>query len=173
MAAPGIKRLAVDSNLLFDLAAGEDFAHTFLESFQERGYSFRAPPTVVEELVFISLKRTTRDPSEIAICGLAQMALQNMLSWQITPFDLPPVGRGITEQFARILQQRGHLPEGEFNDGLILAETSLAGIPVLVTNDRHLTDIDPVQLRLSFESSDLTPVAVSRPGAMLRALARS
>jgi predicted nucleic acid-binding protein len=173
MAAPGIKKLAVDSNLLFDLAAGKDFAHTFREAFQERGYSFRAPPTVVAELVFISLKPTARNSFEAAPGSLARIALQSMLSWQIAPFDLPPVGHGITEQFARMLQQRGYLPEGEFNDGLILAETSLAGIPVLVTNDHHLTDIDPVQLRLSFESSDLTPVIVSRPGAMLRALAKS
>lgn len=40
MAAPGQKkRLALDTNLLFDLAAGKDFAHTFREIYQERGYA--------------------------------------------------------------------------------------------------------------------------------------
>jgi hypothetical protein len=44
MAAPGTrKRLALDSNLLIDLAAEEDYAHTFREEFQERGYSLWLP----------------------------------------------------------------------------------------------------------------------------------
>jgi hypothetical protein len=38
MAAQGTrKRFALDSNLLMDLAGGEDYAHTFLEEFQQRG----------------------------------------------------------------------------------------------------------------------------------------
>jgi hypothetical protein len=40
MAAPGQKKLlAPDTNLLFDLAGEKDFAHTFREVDQERGYS--------------------------------------------------------------------------------------------------------------------------------------
>jgi hypothetical protein len=40
MAAPGKKKLlALDTNLLFDLAADKDFAHTFREVYQEHGYS--------------------------------------------------------------------------------------------------------------------------------------
>jgi hypothetical protein len=39
MAGPGKKKLlALDTNLLFDLAADKDFAHTFREVYQERGY---------------------------------------------------------------------------------------------------------------------------------------
>jgi len=36
--------LALDTNLLFDLAADKDFAHTFREVYQERGYSLVVPP---------------------------------------------------------------------------------------------------------------------------------
>ena len=44
------KRLALDTNILFDLAAGEDFAHDFIGVFIEKGYVFSVPPTVVQEL---------------------------------------------------------------------------------------------------------------------------
>jgi hypothetical protein len=41
------------------------------------------------------------------------------------------VGHGITEQFANRLLRVGILPEGEFNDGLILADkVSVIGIDI-------------------------------------------
>jgi len=47
MVAPAQKKLlALDTNLLFDLAAEKDFAHAFREVYQERGYSLVVPPTV-------------------------------------------------------------------------------------------------------------------------------
>ena len=171
MAAPAIlKRLAVDSNILFDLAAESDFAHTFIEVFQERGYSIKVPPTAIQEVTFIAFERPARTATEISERGLACIALKKMLSWGLMPFDLIPVGHGITEQFVNKLQNLGHLPDDEFNDGLILAETSLACVPVLLTNDTHLTSIDSTQLRICFESADLMPVIVTRPGTMLRAV---
>jgi len=44
------KQLALDTNLLLDLAADGDFAHDFKEVFQSRGYCLLAPPTVLSEL---------------------------------------------------------------------------------------------------------------------------
>lgn len=49
---PSPKELALNSNLLFDLAAGEDFALSLLEACQERGVRFKVPPTVVQELAY-------------------------------------------------------------------------------------------------------------------------
>ena len=44
MAAPGQKKqLALDTNVLFDLAAEKDFAHSFREVYQERGFSLEFP----------------------------------------------------------------------------------------------------------------------------------
>jgi hypothetical protein len=68
------------------------------------------------------------------------------------------------------LIRKGFLPEGEFNDGLILAETALVCIPILVTSDNHLLGIDNTILRVQFENSDLPPVLVSHPRDILRAL---
>jgi hypothetical protein len=46
MAATGPrKQLALDTNLVLDLAEGADFAHEFKELFLEKGYALRLPPT--------------------------------------------------------------------------------------------------------------------------------
>src|ERR1035437_675168 len=113
MAAPAQKKLlALDTNLLFDLAAKKDFAHAFREVYQERGYSLVVPPTVIPELTYYALVK------QCAETPLALKALQQMRAWGLTPFDLKSVGHGITEQFSEKLMRLGLLPEGEFNDGL-------------------------------------------------------
>ena len=164
MAARGQKkRLALDTNLLFDLAAEKDFAHTFREVYQERGYSLAVPPTVIQELAYCALEK------QCAETPLAAKALRQLRAWGLSPFDLKSVGHGITEQFSQKLMRVGLLPEGEFNDGLILAETALAGIPVLVTSDADLLDIEEIPLRVQFEEADLPPVRICHPKLLLKA----
>jgi hypothetical protein len=68
-----------------------------------------------------------------------------------------------------LLRQR-LIPEDEFNDGLILAETSLAEIPLLVTSDKHLLNIDEDALLLAFNEADLSPVHPVHPKRLLRVL---
>src|SRR5258706_6839596 len=134
------KPLAVDSNLLFDLAEKKDFALTFLEMAKEKNYTLHLPPTVVQELTFAALHKSGEEQK------LAFAALQNLRGWGITPFDLVSVGHGITEQFARRLHELKLLPEAELNDGLILAETGLAGNPRLLSSAKHLLGIEPGHL---------------------------
>jgi len=166
MAAPAPKKLlALDTNLLFDLAAEKDFAHTFREVYQERGYVLVVPPTAIQELAHCALEKQSAETP------LALKALQQMRSWNLSPFDLKSVGHGITEQFAGKLLRIGLLPEGEFNDGLILAETALANIPALVTSDADLLDIDARKLAVQFEAADLPPVQICHPKLLLRAVA--
>ena len=86
------------------------------------------------------------------------------------PFDLDSVAEAIGEKFVRDLLRQGLIPEAEFNDGLILAETSLEGIPVLVTSDQHLLAIDENTLMLDFNEADLFPVHPVHPKLLLRAL---
>jgi predicted nucleic acid-binding protein len=164
MAAQTQKRqLAVDTNVLFDLADDQDFAHTFREAFQQRGYVIKVPPTVIQELAFACTKGG-------GTAQTAKRALQQMRSWDLLPFDLISAGHGVTEQFSKKLIDKGYLPDGEFNDGLILAETALANIPMLVTSDGDLLEIDAPSLRVQFEDSDLFPVVVVHPKDLLRAL---
>ena len=55
MASNQKKRLALDTNLPFDLAARLDFAHDFRVVFQAANYSLQAGPTVFRELGFAVL----------------------------------------------------------------------------------------------------------------------
>src|SRR2546427_7797960 len=151
------KRFALDSNLLIDLAAEEDYAHTFREEFQQRGYSLWLPPTVAHELLHAS--ETKSDPDST----LARSALAQLLDWQIYPIALSSLDVGIAEVFARKVVNSSLLPPEEYNDGLILAESSLAAIAVLVSSDHHLLDMPEDRLLVCFNDSDLPPTRVAHP----------
>ena len=157
------KPLAADSNLLFDLAEKKDFALTFLEVAKERGCTLNLPPTVVQELTFAAFHKSGEKQK------FALAALQNLRGWGIVPFDLVAVGHGITEQFARRLHELKLLPETELNDGLILAETGLAGIPLLVSSDKHLLDIEADELARVCRERHLAEVSVVHPKKLLQA----
>jgi predicted nucleic acid-binding protein len=165
MAAP-LKRLALDTNILLDLASGEDFAHDFRETFQERGYALWVPPTVVAELTHQASERESETQQ------LALAALQSLLSWGIRPYDLKAVGHGITESFAKYLIRERLLPDNEFHDGVILAETALGDIPILATSDKHLLNMDESDLKPAFDAQDLMQVTPLHPRNLRRALLR-
>lgn len=93
-----------------------------------------------------------------------------MKQWGVLPFDLDSAAEAVCERFVRSLIQQRLIPEDEFNDGLILAETSLEQIPLLVTSDRHLLDMDDDALLLAFNEADLSPVHSVHPKRLLRAL---
>jgi len=158
------KPLAVDTNLLLDLARELEVAHEFREIFQAAGYTLQAGPTVFEELGYAALHGNEPE------CILAQQGVAQAAKWGIRPFDLSDVERAIAERFAEHLLARGLLPEEEFNDALILAETSVAGIAMLVTSDRHLLDVDSDALALAFNEADLSPVHPAHPKALSKAL---
>jgi len=165
MAAQGArKRFALDSNLLIDLADEQDYAHTFREEFQHRGYSLWLPPTVAHELLHAA--DTKSDPD----AELAVAALEQLLDWDIFPIALSSLDVGIAESFARNLIKSSLLPPEEYNDGLILAESSVAAIPVLVSSDHHLLDIPEDRLLVCFNEADLYPVRPAHPKGLLKAL---
>ena len=164
MAASPKKQLSLDTNVLLDFARGRDFAHEFREEFQRRGYSLLLAPTVLAELEYLL---TFGTGSERA---LALKASEKGEVWQLTAFDLPEVRLTLAEHFARGLQDRNLVPLDEFNDGLILAESSLAEIPLLVTSDKHLLGIDEEALMLAFNEADLLPVHPVHPKRLLAAL---
>ena len=159
------KQLSLDTNLVFDLAENKDFAHDFREVFQRKGYALVLPPTAAQELHFIFTHDACAAQRELARTGLT-----HLLQWGIRPFDLDSTAEAIGGQFVRGLFQHRLLPDDEMNDGLILAETSLAGIPLLVTSDKHLLDLDEDALRLAFNEADLAPVHPVHPKNLLRAL---
>jgi hypothetical protein len=100
---------------------------------------------------------------------MALSALTHLLDWRIYPIGLSSVDNAIADIFSRRLMKKGLLPPAEYNDGLVLAETSLAGIPVLVSSDRHLLELLEDQLFVCFNDADLLPVRVAHPKGLLRA----
>jgi predicted nucleic acid-binding protein len=164
MAASQKQSLALDTNLLLDLAGEKDFAHEFKEEFSSRGYSLLVPPTVVAELAFFaSLKGASQQE-------IANVALEKISAWKCQPFTLSSTQLAIAIRFAARLMDSALIPETEQNDGKILAQTSLAKIPLLVTSDRHLLDVDVDALLLAFNDADLLPVHPSHPKQLLKAL---
>jgi predicted nucleic acid-binding protein len=159
------KQLSLDANFIFDLAGEEDFAHDLLEAFQGKGYALVLPPTASHELHLIFTRGDSKAERE-----LARTALTRLKQWGIRPFDLDSAAEAVCEQFVRGLLQQHLIPEDEFNDGLILAETSLEQIPLLVTSDKHLLDMDEDTLLLAFNEADLSPVHPVHPKRLLRAL---
>lgn len=159
------KQLSLDANIVFDLAGDKDFAHDFREIFQSKGYALVLPPTAAHELHLIFTHGDSESERE-----LARKALTHLKQWGIRPFDLDSVAEANCQQFVLGLLRQRLIPEDEFNDGLILAETSLQEIPVLVTSDKHLLNIDEDALRLAFTEADLSPVYPLHPKRLLRVL---
>ena len=164
MAASPKHRLSLDTNVLLDLARSQDFAHEFREEFQKRGYALMLSPTVLVELEFLLTFGTATEQK------LARKAYDQVERWRLTAFALPEVRLAIAEEFSRRLQHQGLLPPEEFHDGLILAETSLGDIPLLVTSDAHLLDIDEDALLMAFNEADLLAVHPVHPKRLLKAL---
>src|SRR5439155_14713353 len=141
------KRLALDTNVLLDLAEPKDFAHEFRETFQNKDYSLFIAPTVVAELDALSLYGTAKQRR----CG--NLALGKLLSWGIKAFDLSSIAEHLAEQFAQRVIAAGLIPAEEMNDALILGQTSSAEIPLLVTSDKHLLNIDETHLKAAFDDA--------------------
>ncbi|MBE0542648.1 MAG: hypothetical protein IH623_14915 [Verrucomicrobia bacterium] len=164
MATSTKKSLALDTNLLLDLAEGSDFAHDFREEFVGRGYGLVVPPAVLAELEALVVA------GRVPQCDFAITALESLVAWECQPFLLSALSLSIAACFAERLLDLRLIPETERNDGKILAQTSLMQIPFLVTSDKHLLDIDEEALLLALNEADLLPVHPVHPKRLLKAL---
>jgi hypothetical protein len=122
-------------------------------------------------IIFRSYFHSTVLADKLSRYHLAVKAPQELGSWNLSPLDLKSVGHGITQKFSERLLRVGLLPEGEFHDGLILAETALTDIPALVISDADLLGMDKTKLAAEFEAADLPTVAVCHPKLLLKGLA--
>ena len=164
MGETGLKRqLALDANILFDLAEQRLFAHEFIGFFKEQSFALCVPPTVLAELAFFA-EEPDRDKGL-----LARKALAGTQKWGLIPYEVNPVGKDIAERFSARLREKGLLPNEEKHDGEILAETSLRQIPILVTRDGPLLNVDETSLTIAFQEADLAPVKIVHPRSFLEA----
>lgn len=159
MAVP--QRLALDTNVLFDRAKDERFAVDFCEGFTRKKFSLEVPETVISELSFFRVNGAD-DEQE-----LAEVALNSLLGWGMTPVLLTDIEKAYKKNFIAIAQEMTILPPKELNDLHILAETSIAGIPALVTSDGPLLGTNPFDLQQAFSNAGLDFVSVVHPARMM------
>jgi predicted nucleic acid-binding protein len=158
------KRLALDTNVLLDLAAGHEFALRFKREFQAREIALYCPPGVAAELDHLSVHGTAAQRERSGI------ALDRLIEWGITPIVLTDVQKRSRKNFMSFVEDRKILPEGEVNDARILADTAIAEIPMLVTSDAGILEADQVALSLAFEDASLRVVHPVHPAKLTRAL---
>lgn len=158
------KSLALDTNVLFDLACGARFAHAFKDAFQARGYALKVVPTVVAEIANLSVCGDERQRE------LSVSALKSLTDWKITPIILSDVELSYRKNFMAFIEERSILPHGEINDSRILAETSIGGVQVLVTSDKALLEVDQTALSLAFDDAGLSVVTTAHPKRLHGAL---
>ena len=163
MEASSRKRLSLDTNVLFDLADGKDFAHDFRETYQRKGYALLISPMAVAELYFL------RDHGDAEEQRLSSLSLAGLTTWDIQVFPLTHLQRDIARRFASAIIRQGLLPASELNDALILAEAAVAEIPLVVSSDQHLLGVDHDALRAACMEADLNPVFPVSPCRLTRA----
>lgn len=165
---PGPKQtlVALDTNILIDLASGLDNAIDCIATFRERAKIavFVVPPTVIEELSYISASGETSKERKAAL-----LALRNLVDkWNFQPLDCVPVGNGIVDEIGRKIRNAGLLPDEEVNDSFVIAESALVGAAFLISSDRHISGIDREGLRATLDDSDVAVPAIVHPAQVAR-----
>jgi len=144
--------IAIDTNVLLDLAAGEELVIDCLATISKRisNSGIIVLPTVILELRKIVKSGGTTEKR------FATKALVSMLDpWGFRPVNCIPAGRGIVEQIARKIRSKGLIPEEEIHDSFIVAEAALYGVTILISNDGHIKNIDQQMLKIELDSSDV------------------
>lgn len=167
MPPPPKPTLAVDSNVLFDLADGKRFAETAIEVLKEQGATILVTPTVLIELQY-----EIENPATAKKGKLAQRAKESLHTWEIERVQLEDVDLHIAMQFSKAIRNARLLPGEEINDGCILAETALGEAQYLLTSDTHLLGIDRDKLDALLREKDLPKVHPVSPRVFCAKLER-
>jgi rRNA-processing protein FCF1 len=156
--------VAVDANVLFDLADGLDDVVDAVHVIRERlrDARFLIPPTVQHELANWAFRG---DEQKREAAG---NAIQLGQSWRIVPVNLIAVRHGIAERIAERIREQGLIPVEEINDSLLLGESALLGCSMLLTSDEHLRGIDFERLTLELQAFYVTAPIIATPREIVR-----
>jgi predicted nucleic acid-binding protein len=156
--------IAVDTNVLFDIADGLDDVVDAVSVFRERlrDARFLIPPTVQHELANWACQGNAQERKA------ARKTIQIGQSWRIVPINLIAVGHGIAERMAERIREKGLIKLEEVNDSLVLAESALLGCSMLLTSDEHLRGIDFERSTLEVQAFDVTAPVIATPREIVR-----
>ena len=157
--------VAVDSNILFSLAAEKDDIIDAWNLIQERLHPVMlvVSPTVLGELGAKVSDVDTR------LGKLALKALRELRPrWNLQPVELRPAQEGVAAQAASAIREYELLPESERNDSFIVAEAAVLECTLLVSEDSHLDAIDRAALKSLLAKLGLSAPVIATPRALLR-----
>lgn len=157
--------VAVDTNFLLQLAEGNDDAWDVLEILSGRlkPHERIATPTVLEELAYHSRNLSAPD-----LAAKARRALGSFrLKWGFEPRDFSSSEREV-EKLARQLLRRKVLPETEYRDARILAESAFSKSFLLISEDSHLVHADKLLLALCLHEWQLAPPVILTARELVR-----
>jgi rRNA-processing protein FCF1 len=158
---PNPPLIAVDTNVLIDLADGDE---TVLDCFSTIRSKFPkapiiVPPTVIGELTAIAIEGDTASDKKLALKAL--QSIRN--EWGFHPINCVPVGHGIIEETARKIRAAGLVPDEEVHDSFIIAESALANATMLLSSDGHMKDIDQTTLKNVLDGCDVAKLIIFSP----------
>lgn len=118
--------IAVDTNILFDLAADVEPVIDAIATIRRRikNARFIVPPTALQEVALNATRGETEKKREVAQAALLRLRAE----WNVEPVNLVPVQHGIVDRITDKLRERDLLPVAERNDAFVLAEAALLGL---------------------------------------------
>ncbi len=159
-------RLAGDTNLLLDLADGDEDVLDALAVIDERlpKADWLVSPSVLDELAFL-----TESGDTLPVRQCASVAFQQLRSGHRfrAMLDLP-FPSNIIKRVADEIRHRQLIPTAEVHDSWVLAEAALLQCAVLLSSDTHLRGMDHELLTLVLNPFDLTPPVIATPREIVR-----
>ena len=159
-------RLAVDTNVLLDIADGVDDvldAATVIAARLPDAEQL-VTPSVLEEVAFLADSGKTPQVRESARKAIRLLRDKD----RFRPMLELPFAEERVETLAEEFRRRRLLPTAEVHDSLILAEAVLLDCAILLTSDDHLRAIDHQQLTWLLNAHDLAPPVIATPREIVR-----
>src|SRR5262245_35282296 len=133
-------RLAVDTNLLLDLADRDEDVLDAVAVIEQRlaQTEWLVSPAVLDELTFLTDSGDTLEVRESATLSFQQ--LQG--AGRFRPLLDIPFPASQVEEVANAIRGRELVPVQELHDSRILAEAAFLECAILLTSDNHLRGVD-------------------------------
>jgi hypothetical protein len=161
MDVPKLTPVAVDTNVLLNLAEGVEVVIDCLETVKKR---LQNPKIIVLPTVILELIDISEHDDDDHLKSLAKSSLTSILDpWGFLPVNCVPVGHGIVEQIGRKIREKGLIPEDEIHDSFLIAEAALYEATILISSDSHIKDIDQKMLKIELQASDVGCPLIASP----------